>query len=104
VTSQKVDQPPAVSTESPPDLVLSDNDDFPLYTAAEAAGFFRMSKWWVLKEVREGRLEYVENGNKYLFKPRHIRAAANRREVDPATRGRKTVAGTPTVPAQRSAA
>ncbi len=89
MTSQKVDQPPAASTESPPDLVLSEDDDFPLYTADQAAVFFGMSKWWVLKQVRDGRLGYVENGNQYRFKPRHIREAINRREVDPATRGRK---------------
>ena len=89
MTSKKVDQPPAASTESPPDLVLGEDDDFPLYNAEQTAGFLRMSRWWVLKEVREGRLDYVENGNKYLFKPRHIREAINRREVDRTTRGRK---------------
>jgi hypothetical protein len=92
VTSQKVDHPPATSTESPPDLVLSDNDDFPLYTSAEAAGFFGMSKWWVLREVRAGRLDYVEQGNQYKFRPRHIRDAINRREVDRTQQGRKAAA------------
>ena len=92
MTSQKVDQPPASSTETPPELVLSDDDEFPLYTAAEAAGFLRMSKWWVLSEVRAQRLDYVESGNKYLFKPRHIRDAINRREVDRTQRGRKAAA------------
>lgn len=85
MTSQKVDQPP-------PDLVLSSDDDFPLYTPEQAAGFLGMSKWWVLKEVREGRLDYVEQGNRYRFKPRHIRDAINRREVDRTTRGRKATA------------
>lgn len=86
MTIQEVEKPPTASTESPP--VLSDNDDFPLYTAAEAAEFLRMSKWWVLKEVRQGRLDYVEAGNKYLFKPRHIREAMDRREVDRTQRGK----------------
>lgn len=92
MTSQKVDQPPATSTESPPDLVLSEDDDFPLYTAAQTAGFFGMSKWWVLSEVRAGRLDYVECGNQYKFRPRHIRDHISRREVDRTQRGRKTAA------------
>jgi hypothetical protein len=87
VTIQEV-EPPTASAESPPDLVLSDNDDFPLYTATEAAALFRMSKWWVLAEVRRGHLDYVQSGNKYLFKPRHIREAMNRREVDRTQQGR----------------
>jgi len=92
VTSQNVEQPPAPSTTSPPALVLSDNDDFPLYTAAEAGKFLRMSKWWVQNEIREGRMDYVEVGNKHLLRPRHIREAARRLEVNRATRGRKTAA------------
>lgn len=92
MTSQKVDQPPAMSTESPPALVLSDNDDFPLYNAQQAAAFVGMSKWWILKEVRAGHLDYIEQGNQYRFKPRHIRDAINRREVDRTQRGRKTQA------------
>lgn len=92
MTSQKVDHPPAASTESPPELVLSDHDDFPLYDANQTAEIFGMSKWWVLKEVREGRLDYVEQGNQYKFRPRHIRDAINRREVDRTQRGRKNAA------------
>jgi hypothetical protein len=92
LTSQKVDQPPAASTESPPDLVLSDNDDFPLYDARQTAKFFGMSAGWVLKEVREGRLDYVELGNQYKFRPRHIRDAISRREVDRTQRGRRAAA------------
>jgi excisionase family DNA binding protein len=80
-------EPRSTSPASPP--VLSDNDDFPLYDAEQAAELLRMSKWWVLKEVREGRMDYVEQGNRYLFKPRHVRDAINRREVDRTTRGHK---------------
>lgn len=80
------------STESPPesDLVLSEDDDFPLYDAYQTAAFFQMSRWWVLKEVREGRLGFVPVGNKYKFRPRHIREGLAKREVDPTKRGRNT--------------
>lgn len=79
-------------TESPPEpgLVLSEDDDFPLYDARQTASFFGMKREWVLKEAREGRIAYVEVGNKYKFKPRHIREAIAQREVDPSKRGRNT--------------
>lgn len=91
----KPDEPRRHSQQQPPpDLVLSEDDDFPLYDAAQVGRLMGgMSKWWVLKEVRAGHIDYVEQGNRYRFKPRHIREAINRNEVDRTKRGRKTTSG-----------
>jgi hypothetical protein len=56
-----------------------------LYTAAEVADALRCSKWWVLEQIRRGRVPcYGDVAGGYRFSAEHVAAMLRLRERQPA--------------------